>query len=98
MSVAEAVGPCALTHSPNSPKPTKVKSDYMFSPQGRQFECVGDNQVLAEILNGRSALGLTKTSKRARATPVVRECAEILAKLFERGWSPKHKIGDVRNG
>ena len=85
-----------LTLSVNSfPKPSKVKSDAMFSPQGRQFECVVDNQVLADILNGRSALGLTKSSKRAKATPVVRACAEIIANFFEKGWNPKYKIGDV---
>ena len=66
-----------------------------MDPQGRQFECVVDNQVLAEVLNGRAAIGVSRKSQGAQATPIAQECAVIISKLFERGWTPRYEMCDV---
>ena len=76
------------------PRSLRMKADPLWEGGTKQMECVVDNNVLAEILNGRAALGTTTKSKHARATPIVVQCACLIAQIFERGWVPRYHVLD----
>ena len=66
-----------------------------WEPGCRQFECVVDNAVVADCLNGRAEIGAGTTPKASRSTPLLHACADLLARMFQKGWTPRLKILDA---